>query len=295
MHRIEYLAPRSWIEALAMTSDRPEADPLAGGTDILVQMKEKERSIKTLLSLKRIPEAHRLRFDDGMLTLGAAVTVGRISIDERIQQNFTALAMGAGLIGSIQIRNMATVGGNICNASPSADTAPPLLVFRAQAVIANAQAERIVPLESFFAGPGRTALQPADLLTAIVVPQLPDHSGSFYIRHTPRAWMDIAVVGIAAAITLAPDDTILDAQLALGAVAPIPMRAKQAEALLRAQFPTDYLLREVGRVAAQEAQPIDDLRASAEYRRHLVSVLTQRALRGAVANARRNGASGNGL
>jgi carbon-monoxide dehydrogenase medium subunit len=231
MNRIDYLAPRSWIEALAMMSDRPEAHPLAGGTDLLVQMKEKRRSIKTLLSLKRIPEAHRLRYDDGMLTLGAAVTVGRISMDERIQQDFTALAMGAGLIGSIQIRNMATVGGNICNAAPSADTAPPLLVFRAQAVIANAQAERIVPLESFFAGPGRTALQPADLLTAVVVPQLPDHSGSFYIRHTPRAWMDIAVVGVAAVATFDEGGVCSDLKVCLGAVAPAPLRALEAEKL----------------------------------------------------------------
>jgi carbon-monoxide dehydrogenase medium subunit len=225
---------------------------------------------------------------NGALTFGSAVTVGQIAANQRIQQDYTALAIGAGLIGSVQIRNMATVGGNLCNAAPSADTAPPLLVLGAQAVIASARGERKIPLETFSLGPGQTVLQPGELLKEIVVPKPPKGSGSFYLRHTPRARMDIAVVGAAAAITLDADGKIADARLALGAVAPVPMRAIKAEALLHGQRLTDELLREVGAAAAQEAQPIDDLRASAEYRRHLVSVLTQRALRGALVRAKEN-------
>jgi len=284
MKRFDYLAPKNLIEALEMMSDRPEATPLAGGTDILVQMKEGRRPVEALLSLKRVPEVHQYAHN-GTLTFGSAVTVGQIAANRQIQQGYTALAIGAGLIGSVQIRNVATVGGNLCNAAPSADTAPPLLVLGAQAVIASTQGERTVSLETFFLGPGRTVLQPGELLKEIVVPQPTDQSGSFYVRHIPRARMGLAVAGVAAAITLGADGTITDARLALGAVAPVPMRATAAEALLPGHALTDDLLQEVGATAAQEAAPVDDLRASAEYRRHLVNVLTQRALRGAFARA----------
>jgi CO/xanthine dehydrogenase FAD-binding subunit len=285
MKRFEYLAPKNLTEALQMMADWPDAAPLAGGTDILVQMKEQHRPIEALLSLRRVTELHQSAHN-GTLTLGAAVTVGQIAANQQVQQNYPALAMGAGLIGSVQIRNMATVGGNLCNAAPSADTAPPLLVLGAQAVITSTQGERIIPLKEFFLGPGRTALKPGELLKEIVVPSPPDRSGSCYLRQTPRAWMDIAVVGVAAAITLAADDTITEARLALGAVAPVPMRATAAEALLPGHTLTDDLLQEVGATAAQEAKPIDDLRASAEYRRHLVNVLTQQGLRNAWARAK---------
>ncbi len=285
MKRFAYLAPKNLIEALEMMSDRPEAIPLAGGTDLLVQVKEGRRPVETLLSLKRVPEVHQYTHN-GTLTFGAAVTVGQIAAQPQVQRDYTALAVGAGLIGSVQIRNVATVGGNLCNAAPSADTAPPLLVLGARAVISSLQCERTVPLEAFFLGPGRTVLQPGELLKGIVVPQPPERTGSFYMRHTPRARMDLAVVGVAAAVTLGADGTIAEARLALGAVAPVPMRATRAEALLPGYPLADELLQEVGATAAQEAQPLDDLRASAEYRRHLVDVLTKRAVRGAWARAK---------
>ena len=284
MKRFDYLAPEYLRDELEMMSDRPEAIPLAGGTDLLVQMKEEHRPVQVLLSLKRVPEVHQFA-QNGTLTFGSAVTVGQIAANRQIQRDYAALAIGAGLIGSVQIRNMATVGGNLCNAAPSADTAPPLLVLGAQAVIASSRGERTIPLEEFFLGPGQTVLQPGELLKEIVVSKPPRGSGSFYIRHIPRARMDIAVVGVAAAIRLNVDGTIIDARLALGAVASVPMRATAAETLLRGHSLSDELLQEVGATAAQEAKPIDDLRASAEYRRHLVNVLTQRALRSAFAKA----------
>lgn len=287
MKRFDYLAPRSLAEALEMLSDRPEAIPLAGGTDLLVQVKEDNRSVETLLSLKRVPELRQFTYN-GVLALGSTVTVGQIAADPRIQQEYTTLAAGAILIGSVQIRNVATVGGNLCNAAPSADTAPPLLVLGAQVVIASAQGKRTIPLEAFVLGPGRTDLQSGELLKEIIVPQLPVYSGSSYVRHTSRARMDLAVAGVAATITLRGDDIITDARLALGAVAPVPMRAVKAEALLPGQALTDDLLREVAATTAREAKPIDDLRASAEYRRHLVDVLTRRALHSAWARATRN-------
>jgi CO/xanthine dehydrogenase FAD-binding subunit len=282
--RFDYLAPKSLTEALSMLSDRPGATPLAGGTDLLVQIKERHRPVEAVLSLRRVPELHQLSVNGG-LTFGAAVTTGQISADRHIQQAYTALAVGAGLIGSIQIRHMATVGGNLCNASPSADTAPPLLVLEAQAVIAGAQGERTLPLAELFVGPGQTSLAAGELLKELMIPRPQNRTGSFYLRHTPRAWMDIAAVGVAAAVTLDSQGAITEARLALGAVAPTPIRACAAEALLAGQRPTDELLAEVGLAAASEANPIDDLRASAEYRRHLVSVLTQRAVRQALAQA----------
>lgn len=285
MKRFDYLAPKSLPEALQMMADRPKARPLAGGTDLLVQMKEGGRPVEALVSLKRISEVHQFT-QNGKLTLGAAVTTGQLATNSQILAEYTALANGAGLIGGVQIRNMATVGGNLCNAAPSADTAPPLLVLGAQVVIASTQGERTIPLEEFWLGPGRTVLQPGELLKEIIVPQPPPRSGSFYLRQTPRAWMDIAMVGVAASVTLTADDTISEARLALGAVAPTPIRAKAAEALLGGQTLADDVLQAVGATAAQEAKPIDDLRASAEYRQHLVKVLAQRALHGAVARAK---------
>ncbi|MCP4406006.1 MAG: xanthine dehydrogenase family protein subunit M [bacterium] len=287
MKRFDYLTPKNLAEALAMMADRPEAIPLAGGTDILVQMKEGQRSVKTLLSLKRISDLHHRAYN-GALTLGSALTLGQICADRQIQQEYTALSTGAGLIGSLQTRNVATVGGNVCNAAPSADTAPPLLVLDAQAVIVGAQGERAIPLSAFFLGPGRTVLQAGELLKEIVVPKPAARSSSFYMRQTPRARMDIAVVGVAAAVTLAVDGVMTDARIALGAVAPVPLRAVAAEALLTGQHLTKELLQEVGAAAAREAQAIDDLRASAEYRRHLVNVLVQRALQNAFAGAGNN-------
>lgn len=294
MNRIDYLAPGDWGEALHMKANRPDAYPLAGGTDILLQMKEGRRHVESLLSLRRIDAAHGLRHEDDVLILGPAVKAARLEHDRGVQGAYSALAMGAHLVGSVQIRNMATVGGNLCNAAPSADMAPPLLVFDTQAIVADASGERQIPLNDFFRGPGRTALEPDELLTGLIVPRVPARSGSYYLRHTPRAWMDIAVVGVAASVTLDDADRVLSARIALGAVAPTPMRATQAEALLVGETLSDALLQEVGDSAARAAQPIDDLRASAEFRRHLVKMLTQRTLRGAWARAVQTGGNSNG-
>lgn len=285
MRPFDYLTPQSLNEALMMLSDHPEAIPLAGGTDLLLQIKEKRLSARTLLSLKRIPELHQVT-DNGKFVLGSAVTLRQITTHPRIRQDYMALTEGAGLIGSFQIRNVATVGGNLCNAAPSADTAPPLLVLGAQVLMVGGQGERLLPLEAFFQGPGSTALNQAELLKQIILPEPEPRSGSFYLRFTPRRFMDIALAGAAAAVTLDKKGTIKEARLALGAVAPRPMRALEAEKILKGRTPTDELLQESGALAAREAQPIDDLRASSEYRKHLVEVLIPRALKGAIARAR---------
>jgi carbon-monoxide dehydrogenase medium subunit len=272
-------------EALDILHTHPEAQVLAGGTDLLVQAHERNRPIAALVSLRRIPELNTVALN-GILSIGAMQTVGKVAAHAGIRQDYAALAMGAGLIGSVQIQNMATLGGNICNASPSADTAPGLLALGAQVVLASAMGERSLPLEAFFLGPGKTALQPGELLVRLELPHPPAHCGSFYLRHTPRARMDLAFVGVAAAVQLSETGEISSVRIALGAVAPTPLRAWRAEERLAGGRPDDALMNEAALLAAGEARPIDDLRASADFRRHLVEVLTRRALAGAIANAR---------
>lgn len=286
MKRFEYLLPNGLEEALSMLEQHPHARPLAGGTDVLIQMKEQRREFGALMSLRNIGELHSYYFENSTLNLGAAVKAGDVARHPEIQAGLSALSDGAGLIGSIQIRNMATVGGNVCNASPAADTPPALLVLDARAVIRSSRGERVVPLADFFAGPGRTIMQPGEILIEIRIPALPVSSGSAYLRHTPRAWLDIAFVGAAAAVTLDASGIITNARIALGAVAPTPIRVVEAEKLLIGNSPDQALFAEAGRIAASEAKPIDDLRASAEYRRHIVSVLTRRTLGQAVEKAR---------
>jgi CO/xanthine dehydrogenase FAD-binding subunit len=285
--RFDYLAPTSLKEALEILHEHPETSPLAGGTDLLVQIKERNRPVSAVMSLKRVQEVHEY-VNNGVLAIGSAVTAGQIAGDPRAQQAYTALAVGAGLIGSIQIQNMATVGGNICNASPSADTAPPLLALDAEAVIASVQGERTLPLTAFFLGPGKTVLKPGELLKAIQLPHPKTYSGSFYYRHTPRARMDIAVVGVAAMLALDETGKIAAARIALGAVAPTPLRALEAERDLTGETPSEVLFARAAETAMKDAVPIDDLRASADYRRHLVKVFTQRALHQALIRAKEN-------
>jgi CO/xanthine dehydrogenase FAD-binding subunit len=285
--RFDYLAPTSLREAVDILAENPETLPLAGGTDLVVQIKERHRPVSAVMSLKRVQEAHEYT-NNGILTIGSAVKVGRIAGDPWIRQKFSALAVGASLIGSVQIQNMASVGGNICNASPSADTAPPLLALDAQLLIASTQGERTLPLSAFFLAPGKTALQPGELLKAILLSHPKTRSGSFYYRHTPRARMDIAVVGSAAMLSLDEDGKITEARIALGAVAPTPIRAVEAEMVLLGQMPSEDLFTQAASAAMAVAIPIDDLRASADYRRHLVNIYTQRALRQALMRAKEN-------
>lgn len=282
MRPFAFHAPASIDEAVALLSDpKDAARPIAGGTDLVVQMKEARTRFPypaAIISLGRIAEIQEITFDTGTgLTIGAGVTMTDVATSPLIRRHYPALAEGAGVVGSLQTMNMATIGGNVCNAAPSADTAPPLLVFTAEAVIAGPNGRRTVPLESFFRGPGATALEPGELLTALRLPAPPPNTSSAYQRHTPRKQMDIAVVGVAAVLTV--DGTrITRARIALGAVAPTPIRAREAEASLEGREAGEAAFAEAAEAAARECSPIDDLRGSAEFRRHLVRVMTGRML-----------------
>ena len=289
MKRFEYFAPASLDEAISLLRERGDGGKLlAGGTDLLVQIKEAGLHPSYVVSLRRLSKLRGISFSESEgLRIGAMTDMATIERHAAVRQRYRALFDGARIVGSVQTRNMATLGGNVCNAAPSADTAPPLVVLNATAEIAGPQGHRTLPVQEMFSGPGKTLLSPADILVAFHLPAPPPRSGSVYQRHTPRAIMDIAVVGVAAYIILAPErDVIQKARICLGAVAPTPIRAPEAEASLAGQPPSDDALARAAELAVQAARPISDVRGSAAFRRHLVRVMTERCLRLAVERAR---------
>jgi CO/xanthine dehydrogenase FAD-binding subunit len=290
LRKFAYFAPQSLSEALAVFQEQGEGGrALAGGTDLVVQVKEggKIPDPAYLVSLRRVSELRGIDFSEGEgLRIGAATTMTEIVQSRPIQERYRILADGAGVVGSIQTMNMATVGGNICNAAPSADTAPPLLACEATAVIANRDGDREVPVEEFWLGPNETALRPGEVLRELRLPVPPTNSGGVYQRHTPRKQMDVAVVGVGILLTLGQDNRIERARIALGAVAPTPIRARQAEAALEGSTAGESLFSQAAETAASEARPVSDIRGSAEFRRHLVRVMTERCLSEAARRAR---------
>src|SRR3990172_7592169 len=244
MRRFEYFAPQSLAEAIALFGEKGEGGrALAGGTDLVPQIKEGTDKIPMpayVVSLRHLPELRGIESSerDG-LRVGAAVTMAELAESPVVRERYRALADGAGVVGSVQTMNMATVGGNVCNAAPSA-TAPALLAFEAVAVIAAPDGERELPLAEFWRGPNATALAPGELLRELRLPVPPPNTGGVYVRQTPRKQMDIAVVGVAVLLTLAGDH-IERARMALGAVAPTVIRARQAEAALEGQPASESL------------------------------------------------------
>jgi len=291
VRKFEYFAPTSLDEAIQLLSrDGNGGRALAGGTDLVVQMKEggaKFPMPSYVVSLRRLPEIKGIEFGEREgLRIGAGVTMAEVAESALIRERYPLIAEGAGLVGSLQTMNMATVGGNVCNAAPSADIVPPLLACDADAVIAGPSGRRTLPLEEFFLGPGVTTLQPRELLVELLAPPPAPRTGGAYARHTPRKQMDIAVVGVGVALTLSASDVIERARIALGAVAPTPVRAREAEAVLVGQAVSDGVFAQAAEAAAAECRPISDIRGSAEFRRHLVRVMTERLLREAVERAR---------
>lgn len=286
MRRFEVALPEDLDECLRFLADRgPESKLLAGGTDLLPQMKNGVTTPKHVIDLTGVARVHVLESEaKAGLRIGSAVPARQVELDARVRNGYAAIADAAALIGSVQVRNLASVGGNLCNAAPSADMAPPLLALEAQAVIAGPKGERRVPLSDFFAGVRKTVLGPDELLVEIVTPPPGPRSGGSYIRHTPRRELDIAVVGVASQVTLS-NGVCAKARIALAAVAPTPIRATAAEAALEGKALTPELIDRAAELAVQSARPISDQRGSADFRRHLVRVLTRRTLTAALARA----------
>lgn len=286
MKWFDYAAPRSLAEALDLLARNPRARPFAGGTDLLVQMRAGQLDPDLLVDLKHIPELNELDCDgSGTLRLGAAVPCCRIYEDERVRRYWPALAEVAEMIGGIPIQSRASLGGNLCNAAPSADSVPVLIALRAVCRIAGPLGERRIAVEEFCTGPGQTVLGPGELLVGFEIPPPEPASGACYLRFTPRAEMDIAVAGAAAAVRLS-NGIIAWARVALAAVAPTPLLVREAGDWLADKAPTEENIREAAELARKAAKPITDMRGTAEQRRHLVGVLTRRALQQAIARAR---------
>lgn len=278
---LEIYQPTSLKEASALVKEKgPGGRFLAGGTDLVIAIKEKGLSPKYVVDLKRIPSLSGIREEpDGAIAIGALTTLREVETSPLLKRRYPFLAQSAAEVGSIQIRNRATIGGNMANATPSADLAPSLLVLEARAKISGLNGERSLPLEEFFRGPGQTVMEPEEILTAISIPSADARLSGDYIKFSPREMMDLAYVGVAVAVVLDQSQKRCEqARIALGAVSPTPMRAKKAEALLLNQPLTDELAEQAAEEAAKESKPISDVRSSADYRREMVRVNTKRAL-----------------
>ncbi|MDB5107615.1 MAG: oxidoreductase [Candidatus Binatus sp.] len=289
MHAINYEAPSTLDQAVGILKQYGEnARPFCGGTDIIIQLRAGVRRTEHLVDVKQIKELRSISFDAGKgLRLGAAVPCIEIYESDTMHRYYPGLTEAAHLIGSLQIQNRASVGGNLCNGSPAADTTPALIALGARARIVGAKGEREVPVEDFVLSPGRTVLAPGELLVELLIPAPPPHSSDAYLRFIPRNEMDIAVVGVGAAVTL-DGDKIKAAKISLGAVAATPLVAgKAAESLIGKKL-DDASLEEAGRLASEKSSPIDDMRGTAEYRRHITGVLTRRALAIAAERAKKN-------
>lgn len=280
MNRFAYREAHTVPEALAILRQDEGGRLIAGATDTLIRWRQGAWKPRYVLSIKRIPGLEALSYSPVTgLSLGPLVTVRTLERHPLVQQHYPALAQAAAAFAGVQIRNLATVGGNLCNASPAGDTLPALLAYGAECRIAGANGERLVPLADFLLGPGRTALQAAEMLVGLRLPPAPGYAGGLYIKHSPRSTMDIATVGVAVVLTLsAPDGVCEDARITLGAVAPTVVRAPAAERVLLGQRLDAARLAQAAQAVLATARPIDDIRGSAAHRRRVVVPLVQRAL-----------------
>lgn len=285
---IDYAAPASLNEAATLLA-RDGARALAGGTDIIVQIRENRRDAGLIVDLKKIPELNSLKFDakEGLF-LGAAVPCYRVADHPDIRKLYPGLVDAVSLIGGVQIQSRASVGGNLCNASPAADSIPALIALGAAAVIAVPGGNRkTVPVEQFCTGPGRNVLGSGQVLVHLHLPTPAPNSGSAYLRFIPRNEMDIAVVGVGVAMKLDEKrSSCVWARIALGAVGPTPLLVPQAGAALCGHPLADATIEQAAVLAQAAAKPISDMRGSADYRRHLVGVLVKRALQIAIERAK---------
>ncbi|MGH7128457.1 MAG: FAD binding domain-containing protein [Planctomycetaceae bacterium] len=291
MRDFEYDSPTMLAEAVEIFARyNGSARALAGGTDLIDQVRTGRLAPDRLVDLKKIPELNVLEVSAAGLRLGAAVPCYRISGHEEICRRYSALADGCRIIGGIQIQSRASVGGNLCNSGPAADSVPALIALQAIAVIQGPNGRREIPVEQFCTAPGINVLQRGELLVELRFPARPQMSGSHYRRFIPRNEMDIAVVGVGASVVLDESgERFVTARIALGAVAPTPLLAEEAGTLLAGRPVDDEIIRNAADAARQIARPIDDMRGTIEFRKHVTGVLTERVLRTAIERARSKG------
>jgi len=289
MQSFDFVSAGSVQEVVGLlASNNGNARILCGGTDLLVQLRERRRQAGLLIDVKNIVELTSTHYDSQTgLRIGAAASCYSICHHQAVLKNYPGLVDAIQLIGGVQIQYRASVGGNLCNASPAADSIPALIVHEATCVIGGKDGTREVPVEQFCVAPGKNVLQSGEMLVAVNIPPPRKNFGAHYLRFIPRNEMDIAVVGAGAAVTL--DDArqkILSARIALGAVAPTPLFVEEAGTYLTGKEISAENIQEAARRAQAAARPISDLRGTAEYRKHLCAVLTRRALEKAIERAR---------
>jgi CO/xanthine dehydrogenase FAD-binding subunit len=278
--RFDYIVPKTLDEVLkALNEHKGSAKLLAGGTDLIPQLKKREMKIpQYVVDLKGVAGLDEISSDVSGLKIGALTTISSIEYSLEVRRDFPILAQAASLMASPQVRNRATFVGNICNAAASADSAPALLALGAEVHIRGPLVERIIPLGQFFTGPGTTALQSDEIVTAISIPKQEPEVRGVYLKLSPRHSMDLAVVGVAAS-GICQNGLCEDIRIALGAVAPTPIRVAGAEAILKNRKISTELIDEAAKSAMEECNPRKDShRASPEYRRDMVYVMTRRAL-----------------
>ncbi len=280
--------PTSVAEAVqVLAAADGSARLLAGGTDLLIDMKLGRARPHALVNLKRIPGLDRIEAVEGGTRIGALARVSAIEASPLVRERFPALWQASRSLATLPVRNLATIGGNLGRGSPASDVAPPLIVHGALVEIEGPAGRRSVPIEAFHLGPGATCLVAGEIITAVFLPDPSPRAGSAFRKLGKRGggW-DIALVGVAAGVVLGEAGQLVDACIALASVAPTPLRVREAEAALRGRPPSEENLAEAARIAAAEARPISDVRASAAYRRSLTRVLVMRTLLNAVAVAR---------
>ncbi|SDO34322.1 FAD binding domain-containing protein [Desulforhopalus singaporensis] len=280
MKQFHYHEPKTVEEACLMMAELGDnAKLIAGGTDLVVQMNRGAKAPSHVVSVKTIQGLDSIIENEEGFRIGAATLLADISDHKGMQSKLPMLCSAARSIGSAQVRNLSTVGGNICNAAPSADMAPGLLALNAIVTIAGHENLRTLPLEEFFVGPGIVNLEKGEILTEIFVPTPTSGTQQVYLKHGPRRAMDCAVVGVAVTLLFEqPTGRCQQARIALGAVGPTPLRAKMTEKLLVGKTFNEFPLDRIAELAAQEASPISDVRASADYRCEMVSTFTKRAI-----------------
>lgn len=294
MRDFDYAAPTSVAEAVKLLHEHNgTARPMAGGTDLIDQVRVGRLTPDLVVDIKKIAELSKLELGSAGLQLGAAVPCYQVYHNATIKNLYSALTDSASLIGGIQIQSRASIGGNLCNSGPAADSIPSLIALQATAVIAGPQGKREIPVEEFCTGPGKNILQRGEFLVEIKFPARAAFSGSAYQRFIPRNEMDIAVVGVGASVQLGPDlKTIVSARIGLGAVAAKPLFAADASAVLANQPINDATLQKAAEAARAIATPIDDMRGTVEFRKHVTGILVVRTLTQAIERAKA-GTSGN--
>jgi len=276
---MDYVRPQTIPEALAALAQAgPTATVIAGGTDIIGDIKFRGFTPSALVNINQVDGLRYIDEDASGLRIGALTSIQQLVSHPTIVKSYTALGDAAERFASLQVRNLATVAGSLGRASPGGDMAPPLMALGASVVVAGQGGEREIPLSEFFLGPRKTVLQPGELMREVRIPALPPRSGSSYARLSYRDVLDLCIVGVASCVSLAADGTVESVRIALGSVAPRPVRAANTEAFLLGRELTEDVLKEAGDVSSQDANPISDQRASAEYRRLMMPVLTRRSL-----------------